>query len=84
MNLSSFKLTAAANTYAYTTTDIRVRVAGQDLVASTDGTCSLASEDMNGDYCVDSNKNIIVKGLSEEIPTAGVDVEVIAKTELAE
>ncbi len=53
------------------TNDIRVRVAGQDLVAWID-------------YRIDStNHKIIVDELSEDITSAGVDVEVLLKNEFA-
>jgi hypothetical protein len=81
MTLKSFQLTPIS-TDITSASDLRIRVAGQDLVESTAGTCALNSTNMNGDYCVDASNNIIVRGLSEDIPSAGVDVEVLKKAEI--
>jgi hypothetical protein len=71
MNLKNFILTATAQTDSVNLqeADLRIRVAGSE-VDDTDVTVT--------------NGNIVVNNLSEDIPTAGVEVEVILKAEKGE
>ena len=95
MSLKTFKLEANGDITnddnKLTTASVRVRVAGQELVPSNiaKDECAIESPKSNPDlagwdYCVETDGSIFVAWLSEDIPSAGVDVEVIKKTEFAD
>jgi hypothetical protein len=67
MDLNNFTLKYVAGGTALAINNVRVKVAGEELVAGTD-------------YTINAANDIVVTGLSEEIPSEGVEVEVIVKT----
>ena len=81
MDLTNFKLVptdATAPTTGLQTANVRIRVAGSELSEGTKNATDANKVD-NWEFYVEDGV-IVVDNLSEEIPTAGVDVEVIIKT----